>query len=138
MHGEPPVPITMIIPEEHQATAPSLAAGRWYRRVLQAPTAAPWVPAAIAALAGLPSLPALRGLQTEPDGRWSVDELFVPGNLPLAEFLTKSAAPVWVFVSIVQQCLSGLVSLHRLGLRHGQLEPQMILVSASGHVVLTG
>lgn len=138
VHGGLLPTFLMTIPEEPQATAHTHAAGRWYRRVLQVPSAAAWVPEAIAALTGLPSLPVLRGLQTEPDGQWSVEELFVQGNLPLAEFLTKSAAPVWVFVSIVQQCLSGLVSLHRLGLRHGLLGPQTILVNASGHVVLTG
>ena len=129
----------MTIPEELRSpTVTPHAAGQWMRRPFHAPRGAAWVPASFAALTGLPALPALRGLRMEADGSWSAEEYDTPAQVPLGEFLTKSAAPVWVFVSIVQQCLSGLVALHRQGLRHAAISPATLLVNAAGHVVLSG
>lgn len=96
------------------------------------------MPEAFAGLTGTPALPPLRGLMPHTDGSWSVEEYHTPAQVPLAEFLTRSAAPVWVFVSIVQQCLAGLGTLHRQGFRHGAIGPATLLVNASGHVVLAG
>jgi len=129
----------MTIPEELQSqTGGPPVAGQWVRRIFQAPRATPWVPASFTALEGLPALPPLRHLRVEPDGSWSAEEYIAPAQVPLGEFLTRSAAPVWVFVSIVQQCLAGLVALHSKGLRHGAIGAGSLLVNSSGHVVLSG
>ncbi len=128
----------MTIPEESRSENPAVPAGIWHRRVLQAPALAAWVPSALEVLAGQPAMPALRGLQTEPGGGWSVEEFVASDRLPLAAYLTKSAAPVWVFVAIVQQCLTGLISLHKCGLWHGAIGPRTLLVDPSGQVVLAG
>lgn len=132
--------LSMTIPEEQPPTSPvpSATAGTWTRRLFQAPPGAAWVPEAFAGLTGMPALPPLRGLMPHTDGSWSVEEYHSPAQVPLAEFLTRSAAPVWVFVSIVQQCLAGLSTLHRQGFRHGGISPATVLVNASGHVVLAG
>lgn len=94
------------------------------------------MPLSFAALEGLPALPPMRDLRLEADGTWSAEELVDASQVPLAQFLTQAAAPVWVFVSIVQQCLAGLVALHRSGLYHGGISPATLRVSPAGHVVL--
>ena len=83
-------------------------------------------------------MPALRGLQVEPGGSWSVEEFVASDRLPLAAYLTKSAAPVWVFVAIVQRCLTGLIALHESGFYHGALSPRTVLLDPAGNVVLAG
>ena len=128
----------MTIPEESRSVNPAVPAGVWHRRVLQAPALAAWVPGTVDMLAGQPAMPALRGLQTEPGGGWSVEEFVAADRLPLTAYLTNSAAPVWVFVSIVQQCLTGLIALHQCGLWHGAICPRTLLVDPSGQVVLAG
>lgn len=128
----------MTIPEESQSPIPSSLNGAWYRRLFQAPHRASWVIDSFQKLTGQQALPPLRSLQLETDGSWSVEE-FVSGDfLPLSIYLTQSAAPVWVFVSIVQQCLAGLVPLHQAGLMHGALSHGTIRVDGAGNVRLTG
>jgi hypothetical protein len=114
------------------------ATGQWVRRLFQAPPGAPWVPVSFIALEGLPALPPLRELTLAGDGSWTAEEFVDSAQVPLGQFLTRAAAPVWVFVSIVQQCLAGLVALHRTGLRHGAISPESLRVNPAGHVVLAG
>lgn len=89
-------------------------------------------------LAGQPAMPELRGLQAGAGGGWSVEEFVASDRLPLAAYLTQSAAPVWVFVSIVQRCLRGLIGLHERGFYHGALSPRTVLVDPAGNVILAG
>lgn len=116
-------------------TAP---AGTWIRHLIQAPRGAAWVAESVAGLAAVPSLPPLRELRAEADGSWSAEEFVSAGHQPLAVYLTNTAAPVWVFVSIVQQCLAGLSGLHAAGLLHGAISPSTLRIDASGSVRLAG
>ncbi len=127
----------MTIPEESKVENTSAPAGVWHRRLFQAPAGAPWVPDALSKLAGQPATPALRLLQAEPGG-WSVEEFVAADRLPLTTYLTKTSAPVWIFVSIVQQCLTGVIALHDQGIWHGAISPRSILVDPSGNVTLAG
>jgi hypothetical protein len=129
--------LSMTIPE-NQPSQTSPASGQWVRRTFQAPAGAPWVPLSFIALDGLPALPPVRDLRMEANGSWSAEEFVDSAQVPLGQFLTRAAAPVWVFVSIVQQCLAGLVALHRTGLAHGAISPQSLCVNPAGHVVLAG
>lgn len=110
--------------------------GAWHRRILHAPPSAAWVPGAVEKLSDVSALPPLRGLHAHPDGTWSVEEYFDPALTPLGGYLSSSSASVWVFVSIVQQCLAGLEGLHTCGLQHGALVPATIVIDTSGEVRL--
>ncbi|HEX2751348.1 MAG TPA: hypothetical protein VHM91_25285, partial [Verrucomicrobiales bacterium] len=124
----------MSIPEESRPPATS----EWHRHIFHVPPAADWVPEALEKLKGVPALPALRFPRREHDGGISVEENRPPGLVPLAAYLTVSAAPLWAFVSVVQQCLAGLHGLHESGLMHGAISGDTLLIDHSGNVILAG
>jgi hypothetical protein len=109
--------------------------GAWLRHVFQAPRAA-WLPEALEKLRAVPSIPPLRALAATQDGNLSIEEYSAPDLTPMATYLAKAAAPLWVFVSIVQQSLAGLSRLHESGLMHGAISPESLLVDPGGNVIL--
>src|SRR5688572_16902557 len=89
----------MTIPEETRLEDIPAGNGAWQRRVFHAPAQARWVPDSFQKLMAVPTLPSMRELRIEADGSWSVEEYVTAEHMPLAVYLTNSAAPVWVFVS---------------------------------------
>lgn len=112
--------------------------GGWARRPFHAPHGAAWVPSSFERLISTPCQPPMRGLRPEPDGSWTVEERSAADLLPLAAYLTKSAASIWVFVSIVQHCLAGLRALHDCGFPHGAITAGNIMVDPAGNAFLAG
>lgn len=114
------------------------SADHWARRLFLVPPRAKWLPVALEKVLGTPGQPAMRHLKQEESGEWSIEECQKPGYVPLAEFLTEPAATIWAFVSVAQQSLTALSTLHEAGLGHGNLTLATLLVDRTGNVVLAG
>ncbi len=114
-----------------------MPSGVWHRRILHVPFSPGELPSVLEKLPEIAAVPPFREPRQEADGRVSVEEFRHPELLTLNDFLSRAAAPLWVFVSIVEQSLEGLEQLHVNGWWHGALSAETLLVHPAGQVLLT-